>query len=118
VGTVFVWLIVIAVGLMVLTALLNSMNKSIQKIKGHNRCVACKSRLKAANGVYATTCRKCGKVQPWVKAVEVQRTASPVSPVPGKASVADELAKLAQLRDSGALSDEEFATQKAKLLAD
>jgi hypothetical protein len=30
--------------------------------------------------------------------------------------VADELTKLSQLRDSGVLSDEEFATQKAKLL--
>jgi len=31
--------------------------------------------------------------------------------------VADELAKLAQLRDSGVLIEEEFAAQKAKLLA-
>jgi len=31
-------------------------------------------------------------------------------------SVADELAKLAQLRDSGVLTEAEFATQKAKLL--
>jgi hypothetical protein len=30
--------------------------------------------------------------------------------------VADELAKLAQLRDSGILSPDEFDTQKAKLL--
>ena len=30
--------------------------------------------------------------------------------------VADELAKLVQLRDGGALTDEEFAAQKAKLL--
>jgi len=33
------------------------------------------------------------------------------------ASTADELSKLAQLRDSGVLSDSEFAAQKAKLLA-
>jgi len=32
------------------------------------------------------------------------------------ASVADELAKLARLRDSGVLTDAEFAAQKAKLL--
>jgi len=32
------------------------------------------------------------------------------------ASVADELAKLAGLRDQGILTDDEFATQKAKLL--
>jgi Short C-terminal domain len=31
--------------------------------------------------------------------------------------VADELGKLAALRDSGALSEEEFAAMKAKLLA-
>jgi hypothetical protein len=38
--------------------------------------------------------------------------AAPSSPV-----VADELAKLAQLRDAGVLTEEEFASQKAKLLA-
>ncbi|HEX6232681.1 MAG TPA: SHOCT domain-containing protein [Jiangellaceae bacterium] len=32
-------------------------------------------------------------------------------------SVADELTKLAQLRDAGAITGEEFETQKAKLLA-
>jgi hypothetical protein len=32
-------------------------------------------------------------------------------------SVADELSKLAKLRDQGILTDEEFAAQKAKLLA-
>lgn len=35
----------------------------------------------------------------------------------GGASTADELSKLASLRDSGAITDDEFATQKAKLLA-
>lgn len=35
----------------------------------------------------------------------------------GGASVADELAKLADLRDRGVVSDEEFAAQKARLLA-
>ena len=33
-------------------------------------------------------------------------------------SVADELKKLADLRDAGILSEEEFASQKAKLIAD
>ena len=42
-----------------------SFNKSVQKMQGHARCVSCKSRLKAANGQYGTTCRKCGTVQPW-----------------------------------------------------
>lgn len=35
----------------------------------------------------------------------------------GGPSTADDLTKLAALRDSGALSDDEFAAQKAKLLA-
>jgi hypothetical protein len=34
----------------------------------------------------------------------------------GPSSTADELTKLAALRDQGILSDEEFAQQKAKLL--
>jgi hypothetical protein len=36
--------------------------------------------------------------------------------VPSASSVADELAKLAHLRDAGVLTDQEFAAQKAKLL--
>jgi Short C-terminal domain/Phospholipase_D-nuclease N-terminal len=35
----------------------------------------------------------------------------------GSASSADELAKLAQLRDSGVITADEFAAQKAKILA-
>jgi len=35
----------------------------------------------------------------------------------GGASVADELTKLGQLRDQGALTDQEYEAQKAKLLA-
>ena len=35
----------------------------------------------------------------------------------GGASVADELTKLGQLRDQGALTDQEYQAQKAKLLA-
>jgi len=35
----------------------------------------------------------------------------------GGASAADELAKLSSLKDSGVISDAEFAAQKAKLLA-
>jgi hypothetical protein len=39
------------------------------------------------------------------------------SPTPQPVSVADELAKLAELRDEGILTDEEFADQKARWLA-
>jgi hypothetical protein len=42
--------------------------------------------------------------------VQPMRTATP-DPL-------DRIAKLAQLRDSGALTDEEFEAQKAKLLAE
>ena len=41
----------------------------------------------------------------------VRQAAGPVG------STADEIAKLAQLRDSGALTEDEFAAQKARLLA-
>lgn len=48
----------------------------------------------------------------------VPRIAEPQAPAPaGGASVADELAKLASLRDSGVLSEDEFAAQKARLLS-
>jgi hypothetical protein len=41
---------------------------------------------------------------------------APAGGVGGSASTADELGKLAQLRDQGVLTEEEFAAQKAKLL--
>jgi hypothetical protein len=40
-----------------------------------------------------------------------------IQSVAGGESAADEISKLAALRDSGALTEEEFAAQKAKLLA-
>jgi type II secretory pathway pseudopilin PulG len=43
--------------------------------------------------------------------------ATDLSPSPAAASIADELARLGTLKDSGVLSDEEFEVQKAKLLA-
>ena len=42
--------------------------------------------------------------------------AAPVVAAPSGVSTADELAKLAQLRDQGVLTEEEFAAHKAKLL--
>lgn len=42
-----------------------SVQKTGQKMKGHNRCQACGSRLKAVQGNYAGTCRKCGTRQTW-----------------------------------------------------
>ena len=56
-----------------------------------------------------------GKIQPFLveKGVPCLDDAEPVVSAP---STADELTKLAALRDSGILTEEEFAAQKAKLL--
>ena len=42
---------------------------------------------------------------------------APTQEPPSEDSKLDEIAKLAQLHDSGALTDQEFASEKAKLLA-
>jgi hypothetical protein len=62
------------------------------------------------------------KIEAWFRAhpdfhtaVPVQLMSAPASQ-PGRTLIADELIKLAQLRDSGVLTDEEFGQQKAKLL--
>lgn len=49
------------------------------------------------------------------KNIAMQKSA-PVTPLLSSASVADELTKLAKLKESGILSEEEFQAQKAKLL--
>lgn len=43
-------------------------------------------------------------------------SASPLPPPAPASSVADELGRLAALRDAGVLTDEEFAAQKTRLL--
>jgi hypothetical protein len=52
------------------------------------------------------------------RARQLASTSRPTTPEPTQAvgSVADELAKLAALRDSGVLTEDEFEAQKAKLL--
>jgi Short C-terminal domain len=51
------------------------------------------------------------------KAAQQRDPASPTASLPSPPTgVADEIAKLAQLREAGVLTDEEFAAQKAKLL--
>lgn len=50
-------------------------------------------------------------------AAQEKATRSYIQEVAGSSSTADELSKLAALRDSGALTDQEFQAQKAKLLA-
>lgn len=54
-----------------------------------------------------------GKLGKWANTLPEPPT---VESSAGTASVADELAKLAQLRDQGVLSSEEFDAQKARLL--
>lgn len=49
-------------------------------------------------------------------AARERATRSYIQEVAGSGSAADELAKLASLRDSGALTEQEFSQQKAKLL--
>lgn len=46
-----------------------------------------------------------------------QATRAYIQSVAGQTSTSQELSRLAELRDSGALTDEEFRTQKAKILA-
>ena len=55
-------------------------------------------------------------VQVAIRKVQQAKLASPAAPQPSPVSLADELMKLARLRDDGVLSDEEFASAKAKLL--
>jgi hypothetical protein len=63
--TIIAVIVIIFIVLAVLTRAINSMSKTAQKFKGHNRCEACRSRLKAVNGQYALTCRRCGHQQSW-----------------------------------------------------
>ena len=46
--------------------LLSSVIKTIERIKGHDRCYACKNKLKYSGG-YASVCAKCGRTQPWAQ---------------------------------------------------
>jgi hypothetical protein len=57
------------------------------------------------------------KIEAWFRSHPAfGRGSAMAAPPAASNSVADELAKLAQLRDSGVLTDAEFAQQKAKLL--
>lgn len=57
-----------------------------------------------------------GAVTPWLHQHSIPIGAR-AAPTNASVSIADELKKLAELRDAGVLTDEEFAPQKAKLLA-
>jgi hypothetical protein len=70
---------------------------------------------------YASPINVRAKIAPILKAAGVplisQEAAAQPAPPSAPISVADELAKLASLRNDGVLTDEEFEAQKAKLLA-
>lgn len=40
------------------------------KQRGRSRCEACKSRIKKVGLIYATTCRRCGRVQAWARSTQ------------------------------------------------
>jgi predicted RNA-binding Zn-ribbon protein involved in translation (DUF1610 family) len=64
IGIIVVVLFFLFIVLFIFAKSLNSIHKSVQKMQGKDRCVACKRRLKAVDGVYAQTCSKCGANQP------------------------------------------------------
>lgn len=59
------WLVIAFVVLIVVGKTAGSINKSVQKMQGKNKCGDCGSRLKAVNGVYKPVCPKCGSRQSW-----------------------------------------------------
>jgi ribosomal protein L37AE/L43A len=54
-----------------------TINKDHQRQAGHHRCTYCNTRLKAFAGNYATTCRKCGRTQPWENDTPLSRPRTP-----------------------------------------
>jgi multidrug resistance efflux pump len=69
----------------------------------------------AAGAATAGVAYKAGKRHAEGEATEAQQPAAAPAPAPAADSTA-ELERLAQLHQSGALSDEEFAAAKAKVL--
>jgi Short C-terminal domain len=59
------------------------------------------------------------KLTPWIQSVGVRVGPREAAAVPAQTtiSVADEIAKLGELKTAGLLTEEEFAAQKAKLLS-
>lgn len=56
-------------------------------------------------------------IQPRIRAAQATAPSLVMSPPPASSSVADELTKLARLRDEGVLSEAEFTAAKTRLLA-
>ncbi|MEX0833595.1 MAG: hypothetical protein WD276_06960 [Actinomycetota bacterium] len=64
------WVIGIIIILLIISAFVNSLTKSVQSAKGRRKCAFCGARLKSAARQfgYADHCAKCGRVQPWAAA--------------------------------------------------
>lgn len=67
--------------------------------------------------VYLTVRGDSMNVRFWDRAIAASEARQELPPTAGSRSVADEIARLAELRDAGSLTDEEFAASKAKLLS-
>jgi hypothetical protein len=55
--------------------------------------------------------------QRWAQQEEAQQAPAPAAPAAGGESTIDQLKELGELKAQGILTEEEFAAQKAKLLA-
>lgn len=62
-GTVITILIVLLFAFVIIAKLMNSIQKSAQKMQGKGKCTSCGSRMKAVNGKYMPNCSKCGAAQ-------------------------------------------------------
>jgi membrane protease subunit (stomatin/prohibitin family) len=70
----------------------------------------------AAGAATATVAYKAGQRRTQQNQYNDQGQAAPAAPAPAPADSTAELERLAKLHESGALTDEEFAAAKAKLL--
>ncbi len=69
-----------------------------------------------ANGHFAASLQKNGYLSKEQRGNRSNGSAASTNAVKSSSGVADELAKLADLKEKGILSDAEFAAQKAKVL--
>ena len=75
IGIVIVVIVILFFVLIVVGMAAKSITKSLLKAQGLDRCLACKSRLKFADGAYADKCHKCGADQRPLRAARAEATA-------------------------------------------
>ncbi len=59
----------VIVGFVVLGFLIQSWSRTNEVAHSRNKCSFCGKRLKKVGMKYATTCKACGKTQPWATSV-------------------------------------------------